>query len=773
MAEQQPTKDQGAKASQSTVLKQDISPQEQAILARAKQVLTPEEFIRFQQGETDLIQRILAAPEQGLAKVVTKAAQNSVEQGSKNDVQDIPSDPKNAPDAPHHRSKERQEEGETLLSSETKTDRAASGSEAAHDALVQSGRGRRQGRPRKNQNAATPQQKKSGKKPGKKVSDAAAKHGEFSDEQSHVNDAKKSQDAKSAGSQRPVKMMYTREELESKKANDLRALIDRFQLKPSNRRNRDVLINTIMDYVQSLAEAQQAIDFKKQSKDADSLGSGEDAVVQDEQPRRNGSESKASERSQKKGRDQQEERDGDYKNQRAKRFERKEFKAGQAEKTNGRRNRRDQRSFERRFTREYLESLKAQELRNIVDDLGLTAENRKSRTVLIDCIMADDARRHAMVSVEGILDVLPEGYGFLRTQGYLPSETDVYVNANMIRKCGLRRGDLVKGEIKQRQNSERYPALQVILQVDGLQVDQLRARPHFTKLTPIYPDEHLKLEHGKDSITGRAIDLVAPIGKGQRGLIVSPPKAGKTTILKRIAESIATNNPEVILICLLVDERPEEVTDMERSISGEVVASTFDMPWEQHIAVSELVIERAKRLVESGRDVVILLDSITRLARAYNLAQPASGRILSGGVDSTALYPPKKFLGAARNIEGGGSLTILASALVDTGSKMDEVIFEEFKGTGNMELKLDRELADRRIFPAIDPVASGTRQEQLLIEADQLPFIWSIRRLLANMNNTERAMDMLLKSLKQTGSNGEFLLRSARKAQQQNGNASL
>jgi len=287
----------------------------------------------------------------------------------------------------------------------------------------------------------------------------------------------------------------------------------------------------------------------------------------------------------------------------------------------------------------------------------------------------------------------------------------------------------------------------------------------FADLTPIYPDDRLLMEHGKNAITARVIDLVAPIGKGQRGLIVSPPKAGKTTILKDIAAAIHANNPEVHLMCLLVDERPEEVTDMERSIHGEVISSTFDMPCQNHIAVAELVIERAKRLVESGKDVVILLDSITRLARAYNLAQPASGRILSGGVDSTALYPPKRFLGAARNIENGGSLTILASALIDTGSKMDEVIFEEFKGTGNMELKLDRNLSDRRIFPAIDPVASGTRKEELLLDNQEAPLIWAVRRILANMNNTERAMDMLIKSLKQTQTNQEFLIRTAKKAQ--------
>ena len=286
--------------------------------------------------------------------------------------------------------------------------------------------------------------------------------------------------------------------------------------------------------------------------------------------------------------------------------------------------------------------------------------------------------------VAGVLDILADGYGFLRTQGYLPSETDAYVGLSTIRRNGLRKGDYVSGQTRPARENEKYAAIQKVLSVNGVPIEQCGNRPRFADLTPVYPDERLWMEHGKQTVTARVIDLAAPIGKGQRGLIVSPPKAGKTTILKDIAASITANNPEVHLMCLLVDERPEEVTDMQRSVHGEVISSTFDMPCENHIAVSELVIERAKRLVEGGADVVILLDSITRLARAYNLAQPASGRILSGGVDSTALYPPKRFLGAARNIEGGGSLTILASALIDTGSKMDEVIFEEFKGTGNM-----------------------------------------------------------------------------------------
>jgi transcription termination factor Rho len=323
--------------------------------------------------------------------------------------------------------------------------------------------------------------------------------------------------------------------------------------------------------------------------------------------------------------------------------------------------------------------------------------------------------------------VLPEGYGFIRTSGYLPGDADVYCSMSQIRRGDLRRGDLIRGQVRPPKDNEKYPALQRIDSVNGVPPEQARHRKLFRDLTPVYPDERFRLETGKDELTARIIDLVAPIGKGQRGLIVSPPKAGKTTILKDIAASISANDPDVYLMCLLVDERPEEVTDMERSIKGEVVSSTFDMPAENHIAVAELVMERAKRLVESGFDVVILLDSITRLARAYNLATPASGRILSGGVDSTALYPPKRFFGAARNIEHGGSLTILATALVETGSKMDEVIFEEFKGTGNMELRLDRRLADRRIFPAIDVVTSGTRKEELLIDPMEAPFVWGLR----------------------------------------------
>ncbi|WP_288579434.1 transcription termination factor Rho [uncultured Senegalimassilia sp.] len=420
--------------------------------------------------------------------------------------------------------------------------------------------------------------------------------------------------------------------------------------------------------------------------------------------------------------------------------------------------------------KEDLAKLKVAELRAKAAELDVDVAGLK-KAELIDAVYDASLKAEGFVEVEGILDIMQDGYGFLRTNGYLPSEQDCYVGLSTIRRNGLRKGDKLTGTTRPARPNEKYAAVQKVATVNGKPVEELGRRVRFGDLTPVYPDECLTMEHGQTTITARVIDLVSPIGKGQRGLIVSPPKAGKTTILKDIAAAISANNPEVHLMCLLVDERPEEVTDMQRSIKGEVISSTFDMPTENHIQVSELVIERAKRLVEDGEDVVVLLDSLTRLARAYNLAQPASGRILSGGVDSTALYPPKKFLGAARNIEGGGSLTILASALVETGSKMDEVIFEEFKGTGNMELKLDRNLADRRIFPAIDPVASGTRKEDLLLDPQKAPLIWAVRRILANTNNTERAMDMLIKSLKRTDDNDEFLMRTAKKAQHNNGNA--
>jgi len=359
---------------------------------------------------------------------------------------------------------------------------------------------------------------------------------------------------------------------------------------------------------------------------------------------------------------------------------------------------------------------------------------------------------------KGILDVLPEGYGFLRCNGYKPSEDDVYVAAGAIKKFRMRKGDLVEGPIRAPRQKEKYPALVEPTKVNDADPELLARRVNFDKLTPLFPDERLKLEleSQPDKILPRIIDLIAPIGKGQRGLIVSPPKAGKTTILKEIANSITTNNPDVYLMVVLVDERPEEVTDMQRSVDGEVVFSTFDRPPDEHTQVSKLAIERAKRLVEEGRDVVILLDSITRLARAHNLATPASGRILSGGVDSTALTPPKQFFGAARNIEGGGSLTILGTALVETGSKMDEVIFEEFKGTGNMELRLDRQLADKRVFPAIDVTPSGTREEQRLVSPKELESLWSLRRVLVGLEGGA-ATELLIDRLKNSKSNDAFL----------------
>lgn len=361
---------------------------------------------------------------------------------------------------------------------------------------------------------------------------------------------------------------------------------------------------------------------------------------------------------------------------------------------------------------------------------------------------------------DGVLDLLPEGYGFLRVTGYLSGNKDVYVSQSFVRRFDLRRGDRIGGPIRRNKNNDKFPALARVDTIEGEEVSQdgvVPRRVEFKDLTPLFPDERLRLETETNSpIAMRLVDMIAPIGKGQRGLLVSPPKAGKTTVLKQLAHAIEANNPEVHLMVLLVDERPEEVTDFERSTRGEVVSSTFDRPAEDHTQVAELTIERAKRLVERGRDVVILLDSITRLGRAYNLAAPASGRILSGGIDSAALYPPKRFFGAARNIEGGGSLTIIASALIDTGSKMDEVIFEEFKGTGNMELRLDRRMEQKRIFPAIDIQGSGTRREELLLEPEELSTIWKLRRLLSTMDS-EAALQLLIDKLKATKSNSQFL----------------
>ena len=372
--------------------------------------------------------------------------------------------------------------------------------------------------------------------------------------------------------------------------------------------------------------------------------------------------------------------------------------------------------------------------------------------------------------MKGILDILAEGYGFLRTNGYLQGPDDIYVSQSQIRRFHLRQGDEVYGVVRPPKESEKYNALLRIEKVNNSDPEAIRKRKPFESLTPVYPADRLRLETANPNITSRIIDLIAPIGKGQRGLIVSPPKAGKTTILKDIANSVASNNPEVYIMVLLVDERPEEVTDMERSVKGEVISSTFDQPSENHIQVSELVMQRAKRLVEHGNDVLILLDSITRLARAYNLSIPASGRVLSGGVDSTALFPPKRFFGAARNIEFGGSLTILATALIDTGSRMDEVIFEEFKGTGNMEINLDRKLADKRIFPAIDITRSGTRKEELLMDDEEAGLVWKLRRII-HEKEPEVAIEQLIDYMRKTKTNRDFL--NIIKASLQNNKVSL
>lgn len=458
-----------------------------------------------------------------------------------------------------------------------------------------------------------------------------------------------------------------------------------------------------------------------------------------------------------------------------------------------------------KIDRAYLENKTLAELKPIANDLGLEETKAKKQDLIDDILKmvssngprssseekpvektvekkADEVEMNKTAPVvtraraenqkmedkpsevkEGILDILADGYGFLRTAGFLPSESDIYVSQSQIRRFSLRRGDEVAGQVRAPKDSEKYNALLRIEKVNGEDPELARHRAQFEQLTPIFPQQRLRLEieNNPQEIAPRVIDLIAPIGKGQRGLIVSPPKAGKTTILKQIANSVATNNPETNLIALLVDERPEEVTDMQRSIKGLVVSSTFDKPSENHIQLAELVLERAKRLVEHGKDVVILLDSITRLARAYNLTVPPSGRILSGGVDSTALYPPKRFFGAARNIENGGSMTIIATALVDTGSRMDEVIYEEFKGTGNLELHLDRRLADKRIFPAIDVERSGTRKEELILHPEEAPFVWKLRAVLHALDPSA-AIELLIDKLRQTKSNNDFLRQIAK-----------
>jgi transcription termination factor Rho len=370
-------------------------------------------------------------------------------------------------------------------------------------------------------------------------------------------------------------------------------------------------------------------------------------------------------------------------------------------------------------------------------------------------VLEDDV----LVPAAGILDVL-DNYAFVRTSGYLAGSDDVYLSLSMVRKYGLRRGDALVGQVRQPREGERREKFNPMVRIDsvnGADPDTARNRVEFAKLTPLYPTERLRLETTPDNLIGRVIDIAAPVGKGQRGLIVSPAKAGKTMVMQSIANSITTNNPECHLMVVLVDERPEEVTDFERSVKGEVIASTFDRPAVDHTTVAELAIERAKRLVELGHDVVVLLDGITRLGRAYNLAAPASGRILSGGVDSAALYPPKKFFGAARNIENGGSLTILATALIESGSKMDEVIFEEFKGTGNMEIRLRRDFADKRLFPAIDAVSSGTRREELLMSKEEMAIVWKLRRVLSSLDG-QQALELLLERLKKSQTNIEFLM---------------
>nr|WP_235450995.1 transcription termination factor Rho [Frigoribacterium sp. RIT-PI-h] len=407
---------------------------------------------------------------------------------------------------------------------------------------------------------------------------------------------------------------------------------------------------------------------------------------------------------------------------------------------------------------------------------GRQRDRKRGRGGQNDDVEPEIGEDDVLIPVAGILDVL-ENYAFVRTTGYLPGASDVYVSLGQVKKYHLRKGDAVVGAIRQPregdqgQGRQKYNAIVRIDSINGQPVDEAAKRVEFSKLTPLYPQERLRLETEPQKLSTRIIDLVSPIGKGQRGLIVSPPKAGKTLVLQSIANAIAINNPEVHLMVVLVDERPEEVTDMQRTVKGEVIASTFDRPAEDHTTVAELAIERAKRLVELGHDVVVLLDSITRLGRAYNLAAPASGRILSGGVDSSALSPPKRFFGAARNIENGGSLTILATALVETGSKMDEVIFEEFKGTGNMELRLSRHLADKRIFPAVDVNASGTRREEMLLSPDEVKITWRLRRALAGLDQ-QQALEIVLRNLRETQSNVEFLVQVQKSVPASNGHDS-
>ena len=402
-----------------------------------------------------------------------------------------------------------------------------------------------------------------------------------------------------------------------------------------------------------------------------------------------------------------------------------------------------------------LEKKTLQELQDMARELELENYLKLRKRELIFELLKVLAVKEGLIFSQGVLEILPDGFGFLRVEGYSPGPEDIYVSASQIRRFNLRTGDLVSGQVRPPKDNEKYFALLKVQVVNMLDPDSRKLRNHFEELTPIYPIERIRLETGPKEMSMRLMDVMSPVGKGQRGMIVAQPKTGKTTLLKKIANSITTNHPEIELIVLLIDERPEEVTDMSRSVKGEVVSSTFDLPPENHVRVAELVLERAKRMVEVGRDVIILLDSITRLARAYNLVVPPSGRTLSGGVDPSALHKPKRFFGAARKIEEGGSLTIMATALVETGSRMDDIIFEEFKGTGNMELHLDRKLADRRIFPAIDIVRSGTRKEELLFKPEELECAWVLRKLLGTMGPLE-TMELLLDRLSHTQNNEEL-----------------
>ena len=417
-----------------------------------------------------------------------------------------------------------------------------------------------------------------------------------------------------------------------------------------------------------------------------------------------------------------------------------------------------------------LKALHVSEVLKQAEELEIENTGRMRKQELMFAIIKKRAKAGEQVFADGVLEILPDGFGFLRSPdtSYTASTDDIYISPSQVRRFNLHTGDMIEGEVRTPKDGERYFALTKLDSVNGGPAEQNKHKVMFENLTPLFPKEQMRLERdikGEENITGRIIDIIAPIGRGQRALIVAPPKSGKTVMMQHIAHAITANNPDVHLMVLLVDERPEEVTDMRRSVKGEVIASTFDRPSDEHTHVAELTIERAKRLVELGKDVVIILDGITRLARAYNIAAPASGRIMSGGVDSGALYPPKKFFGAARNIEEGGSLTILATALVDTGSKMDEVIFEEFKGTGNMELRLDRRLAERRLYPSIDVNASSTRHEELLFERGQLQQVWKLRRVLnalASEGSAAAGLELLMDKIKTTSSNDEFLAEIAK-----------